>query len=124
MFNGKVLSSTDVTGKLILLDFWEVWCGPCIESMPKIQRLYETYKSKGLNVYGITHDMKQLQSAKLFVKNQEIQFPMLIGNDKSRQNYKFSGTVPLYILIDKNGKVALVSEGYPPNLEEVIQSLL
>lgn len=123
-FDGKTLASTDISGRLILLDFWEVWCGPCIESMPKVQQLYETYKNKGLNVYGITNDSKQLQTAKQLIKKQEIQFPMLIGNEKLRQDYKFSGTVPLYILIDKNGTIALVSEGYPSNLEEVIKRML
>jgi len=123
-FDGKTLADTAIHGKLILLDFWEVWCGPCMASMPKVQQLYERYKSEGLEVYGITNDLKQLAVARTLVKKQKITFPMLIGSEKLKQDYKLNGTVPLYILIDKKGKIALVSEGYPANLEDVIKSML
>lgn len=123
-FDGKTISNNDTDGKVMLLDFWEVWCGPCIESIPKVQRLYEKYKDSGLMVYGITNDLKQLQTAKLLATKEKIQFPMLIGNERLRNDYKFNGTVPLYILIDKAGKIVLISEGYPANLEDVIKDLL
>lgn len=123
-FSGAIVSSMGIKGKVTLLDFWEVWCGPCVESLPKVQQLYQSYKNKGLNIYGITNDLKQLSSAKLLVKKQALEFPMLVGNVKIRKNYKLNGTVPLYILIDKKGRIVLVSEGLPGNLEETIQRLL
>ncbi|MEJ7693590.1 TlpA disulfide reductase family protein [Daejeonella sp.] len=118
-FDGKKISSADFKGKAVLLDFWEIWCGPCIESMPKIQQLYEKYKDKGLTVYGITNDLKQLPSARLYAKNKNIPFATLIGNEQIKKDYKLS-SVPFYILINKEGIASMVMPAYPPNLEEEI----
>ncbi len=119
-FDGMTISSGDYKGKTILLDFWEVWCGPCIESMPRIEKLYEKYKSKGLLIFGIINDLKQLQAAQNMVKSRGVQFPTLTGNAKMKADFKFDGGVPLYVLIDKTGKISWISRGYPGNLEELI----
>jgi peroxiredoxin len=123
-FDGKIVSSTDLKGKAVLLDFWEVWCGPCIESMPKIKELYNKYKEKGLEAYGITNDLKQISSAKAFAKKRELNFPVLIGNEKLRQEYNPDGAVPLYVLIDKTGKISFISPGYSSSIEEIIVDVL
>lgn len=122
-FDSKIIKSSEMRGKLVLLDFWEVWCGPCLESMPKVQHLYDTYKEKGLLVYGITTEVKQLQPAKQLIKSRGIRFPMLIGNEQLKKDYKMNA-IPLYLLIDKNGKVIFVSEGYSDSLEATIQANL
>ncbi len=110
-------------GKVTLLDFWEVWCAPCIASMPKIQRLYDQYKEKGLQVYGITHEADQLEVARKRVEKSKVTFPMLIGNEHSGKSYHVSA-VPLYVLIDKHGKVVYLSEGFSDQLEREIQRAL
>ncbi len=122
-FDNKSINLSKMRGKAILLDFWEVWCGPCLESMPKVQKLYDTYKDEGLLVYGITNEIKQLQPSKLLVKNRGINFPMLIGNEQLKKDYKLSA-VPLYILIDKNGKVIFISEGYSDEMEAAIKAAI
>jgi thiol-disulfide isomerase/thioredoxin len=122
-FNNKRVSTDDFKGKVVLLDFWEVWCGPCIESMPKVEKLFEKYKDKGLLVYGITNDTKQLTPSKLMVQKKNIAIPMLIGNEQLKQAYKANG-IPLYILINKLGKVSLVSEGFSTDIEAAIQFAL
>lgn len=119
-FEGMAVMSEDFKSKTILLDFWEVWCGPCIESMPKVEKLYEKYKNKGFRIYGIVNDLKQLQSAKNLVRSKGIQFPILSGNAKLKIDYKFDGGVPMYVLIDKTGKVSWVSRGYPGDMEKRI----
>lgn len=49
-FYGATMTLMEKRGKVILLDFWEVWCGPCLESMPKIDELYVEFRSSGLEV--------------------------------------------------------------------------
>jgi thiol-disulfide isomerase/thioredoxin len=83
-FDNKKVSLADLRGKLVLLDFWEVWCGPCVESMPKVQHLYDAYKDKGLLVFGVIHEAKELEPSKLLVDKRGIRFPMLVGNEQSR----------------------------------------
>ncbi|GAB2780942.1 hypothetical protein GCM10027275_25640 [Rhabdobacter roseus] len=110
-------------GKVTLLDFWEVWCAPCIASMPKVQQLYDRYKEVGLQVYGITHEADQLETARKRVEKSKVTFPMLMGNEHSRKAYHLSA-IPLYILIDKYGKVVYLSEGFSDELEREIQKAL
>lgn len=118
-FDGTPLPPVDLNGKLILLDFWEVWCGPCVESMPRVQGLYEKYKVKGLEVFGIIHQTEHLHAAKKLLEKIKPGFRMVRGNDKMKNDFSLQA-VPLYILADRYGVIVLVSEGYPENLEEMI----
>ena len=122
--DGKIISEVDLKGRVVLLDFWEVWCGPCMESMPKVQALYNRFRSIGFEVYGITNDLKHLQSTKAFTKSKALNFPVLIGNEKFKKDYKLDGSVPLYILLDKKSTIKFVGQGYPPNIEELILNQL
>lgn len=110
-------------GKVVLLDFWEAWCGPCIASMPKIQRLYDRYKAHGLQVYGIIHETSQLSISKKRAEKTGVTFPMLVGNEASKKSFHVSA-IPLYILIGKDGKVLFLHEGFSDDLENEIQKAL
>lgn len=122
-FDGKAISSNDFKGKVMLLDFWEIWCGPCIEAMPKIMALYDNYHSRGLEIFGITNDLKQLSSARAFSERKQINFPLLIGNEQVKKDYR-SEAVPLYVLIDRKGIIWMVSLGYTDELEKKIAEAL
>jgi len=122
-FDGKTVRSADVKQKAVLLDFWAVWCGPCIASMPKVQALYDKYKNKGLEVYGVMTEKGDEEPAKLWAKKQSYSFPMLIGNEQLKEAYQVNA-IPLYVLVDKEGKIAFVSEGFNPELEAAIQKVL
>lgn len=111
------------TGKVTLLDFWEAWCGPCIASMPKIQELYEKYKNTGLEVYGIVHEQNQLAISKKRAEKAGTTFPMLIGNAQSRNAYHIVA-IPLYVLVNREGKVIYLHEGFSEELEKEIQKAL
>jgi thiol-disulfide isomerase/thioredoxin len=124
LLNGTKVAFSSLKEKVILLDFWEVWCGPCIVSMPKVQALYDKYKGKGLVVYGIVNDQRNIQSTKEFVKKRSINLPVLIGDEQFQKNYKFDGSVPLYLLINKKGEVSLVQFGFSDNIETLIRKEL
>lgn len=119
-FENAVLGSNDFKGKVVLLDFWEVWCSPCVASMPKIQKLYDQYNAKGLLVYGIINEPNSLAAAKRLIQKKAISFPMLVGNEKLKTDYSLNA-VPMYVLIDKEGKVVLAQEGYNNELEKAVE---
>jgi thiol-disulfide isomerase/thioredoxin len=121
--SGDSLASSTFGGKVVLLDFWEVWCGPCLVSIPKVEQLYHKYGSQGLLVYGVTHEVGQLDALRRVVAKRSINFPTLIGTDQVRSDYKLSA-IPLYILIDRGGQIRYIREGFSDKLEESIQHLL
>jgi thiol-disulfide isomerase/thioredoxin len=110
-------------GTVILLDFWETWCGPCIASMPNIQGLYDKYKDRGLKVYGIIHESGQLDVSKKRAEKSGLTFPMLVGNKTSRRYFHVSA-IPLYVLIGRDGRVRYLSEGFSDRIEAEIQLAL
>ena len=122
-FDGSPLSSDDFKGKLILLDFWEVWCGPCVASMPRVKELYEKYKSSGLEVIGIIHQTEHLKTARLLLEKIKPGFKMALGNEQMKNIFSLQA-VPLYILVNRTGNIVLVSEGFPETLEEMIRTYL
>lgn len=122
-FESDKLSPLTAPGKVVLLDFWEAWCGPCIASMPKVQQLYDRYHKHGLEVYGITHEINQLDISKKRIAKAGLTFPMLIGNEASRKSFHVSA-IPLYALIGKDGTIRYLHEGFSDALEREIQKAL
>jgi thiol-disulfide isomerase/thioredoxin len=122
-FDDRSVSTAQLGGKVVLLDFWEVWCGPCIASMPKVQSLYENYKTKGLEVYGLMSEKDQLAAARLLVQKTKIDFPMLVADQQLLKAFGINA-VPTYILIDKKGNIRFTSEGFSEQIENEIKKLL
>ncbi len=122
-FDSTKSYSVVTEGKVTLLDFWEVWCGPCIASMPKVQQIYDRYKDRGLVVYGIVHETGQIDISKKRAEKAKATFPMLIGNKQSKDGFQLAA-IPLYVLIDKQGMIIYAKEGYSADLEQEIQKAL
>ena len=118
-----MVSLKDLKGKVVLLDFWEVWCAPCIQSMPKVQQLYEQYGPKGLSVYGIVNDTANVAASRQMIKKRSVSFPMLQGSRQLQQLYG-TNSVPLYVVINREGVVMLISEGFSEEVEAAIKGAL
>ncbi len=122
-FEGDRISLSALKGNFVLFDFWEVWCGPCIAAMPKVQHLYKRYKAQGLVVIGITNESENVESAKLMVKKKNVGYLNLIGNDQVREEYK-AFAVPKYVLLDRSLNIIYSSTGYSEELDAKIASVL
>jgi peroxiredoxin len=104
---GKPISIEAYRGKVVLVDFWAVWCGPCVADMPNVKKVYEKYKDKGFDVIGISldNDEKQLRD---FLKKNDIPWRQVFSgkgwdSPVSRQYGIYS--IPSVWLIDKDGKL-------------------
>lgn len=112
--NGKDFSLTSLQGKYVLLDFWGSWCGPCRQSHPHLKAVYEKYKSKGLEIVGISEEkmssLAQSETAwKKAVKDDGIEWLHVLNNYGKEnfdlvQKYGVTG-FPTKFLLDKEGRI-------------------
>lgn len=102
--DGNVKTERDVKGELILVDFWASWCKPCIESIPKLETIYEKYKDKGLTVVSVSVDTNPNDWLK-YLEKHSFKWLSLLGNGQEitqRYNFKY---IPYVLIADKDGKV-------------------
>lgn len=107
-------SATDINGesvdtdsikdsKLIMVNFWEPWCGPCVKEMPDLEKLYQNYKDQGFVILGVFYSLDSLDDAKAVVGDINITYPILIGNEDF---FPFmTEYVPTTVLFDSEGNL-------------------
>ncbi len=101
---GKEITLSGLKGKVVLLDFWATWCGPCRESIPHLVQLYKTYHDNGFEVIGMSVDKGDGETVRHFVKSMEIPYPVILAPEEVARNYGVTA-LPTTLFIDKEGKV-------------------
>ena len=129
----KPVSWDEFKGKVVVLDFWGSWCGPCRMELPIFQAVYERYKDKGVAFLGMNFERpvlgKDLRDlAREFMERNKYTFPVVVDHDQVATNaYNVSGFPTVY-LVDKTGNIRYknvgVSEGIETILQDQIESLL
>jgi thiol-disulfide isomerase/thioredoxin len=126
---GNEINLADFIGeKAILLDFWSIYCGPCVEEMPTLIELYDKYNDMGLEVFGISLDSRfNARRLGKFVDSYKRDIPYPIIHDAQSEIRGLYGvsTLPTAILVDKNGKVHLFFMGFAEDeLEAAVRQVL
>ncbi len=108
---GVSLGSDDLSGKLVLLNFWATWCPPCRLEMPSMEKLYQEFKRNGLEIVAVNF-MEQEKSIQSYLKESGFTFPVLLDkNGEIAQRYGVHA-LPITFLIGRKGNVIAKSMGY------------
>lgn len=122
--DGKMVGPKNYRGKVLLIDFWASWCGPCIAEIPNVIKAYEHYKDKGLEVLSVSIDKDSGEWLKA-IKKTGMPWNQIIATNSGKEItnlYQFSG-IPFIVLIDKEGRI-VQKNLRGPALENAIKELL
>lgn len=123
--NDSPVKLSSFKGKVVLIDFWASWCGPCRASIPSVIKLYDKYKAKGFEVFGVSIDSKKKDWLKAIAQD-KITYPQV--NDKAGWYSKTTemygvNAIPNTFLLDKTGKIVAIDlDG--EQLENKVKALL
>lgn len=128
--NNTTQTLSQYRGKVVLMNFWATWCGPCQVEMPHLQKMYVELAPRGLVILGISaDDAKTTSMVKPLAKNKGLTYPVLLDIQSAVvTQYNPSKTLPFNVLVDRSGNVANVFSGYNPgdevNLRKAVETLL
>ena len=117
--NGKQVSLEDYKGKVVLVNFWATWCGPCQAEMPHLQKMYVDLEDQGFVVLSISADnARDASKVKPLVKRNRYTFPVLLDKDSTVVNqYNPESVLPYNVLIGRDGNIIWQKASYAPGEE-------
>jgi thiol-disulfide isomerase/thioredoxin len=107
---GESIDSASLRGKVVLVNFWATWCGPCKEEMPALERLKESFSGKNLELLAVTTD-EQLEGIRGFVHTLGLEFPVLLDNTKDVSAAFGVRGLPTTVVIGKDGRMLAKAVG-------------
>ncbi len=124
---GRTVKLADYKGKIVLLNFWATWCGPCKIEIPWFVEFEQKYKDRGFAVLGVAMDEEGWELVKPYVEKHQINYRMVIGNDVVAQKYGGVDSLPTSFVIDKEGRIAATHIGlvskrdYQKDIDELLE---
>lgn len=124
--DGVKVALADYKGKVVLLNFWATWCGPCKIEIPWFIEFNKTYKDRGFAVLGVSLDDDGWKSVRPYLAEKRIDYTVVLGNDQVSKSYGDVDSLPTTFIIDRDGRIAFVHMGLvgKDTYEKEIRSLL
>ncbi len=115
--SGENLRLSEYRGDVVMINFWATWCGPCRQEMPLLDELYTRYQRVGFNLLGVNIDDDSNRAMDM-IRELGVNFPVLFDSRKEVSKMYDVDAMPVTVLIDREGNVRYVHQGYKPGYEE------
>ncbi len=126
--NGGKVSLASLKGKVVVLDFWATWCGPCIREIPEYAEFWRKNQLRGIEVVGVVVDSGEPQEIQDFIREYRIPYRQILGDDKIQSEYGVNQGYPTTFVIDRQGLIRWKGLGSPPSkfkkLQETVDAAL
>jgi peroxiredoxin len=114
---GPSMRLSEHLGEVVIINFWATWCGPCRQEMPLLDELYGKYQRAGLVMLSVNID-ENAEPAIEMARTLKISYPVLFDTRKAVSRAYDVSAMPVTVLVDREGVVRYVSEGYKPGYEK------
>ena len=114
---GENLRLSEYRGDVVMINFWATWCGPCRQEMPLLDELYSRYERVGFNLLGVNIDDDSNRAMDM-IRELGVNFPVLFDARKEVSRLYDVDAMPVTVLVDREGTVRYVHQGYKPGYEE------
>ena len=123
---GHPFSLADYQGKVVLVNFWATWCIPCRTEIPDLIKLQLQYRDQGLRIIGITYPPEKNSEVLRFVRKLRVNYRVAMGTKATKALFTPSETLPMTIVIDREGAIRDVIEGimYADEFDQKVKPLL
>ena len=123
--NGKTIKLADLRGKVVLLNFWATWCVPCRTEIPDLVKKQGEFRDD-LQIVGITYPPEEINAVRRVMREAKINYQIAIGTRETKRKFTSSETLPLTVIIDREGMIQGIIEGimYSDEFDEKVKPLI
>src|SRR5690606_9944965 len=109
--DGREVDSAQFKGKVVVVDFWATWCGPCIAEIPGYIDMQKKYGDQGLVIVGISVDQKSATEVKEFAASKGINYTIVMSDDRVTDDFGGVQVIPTTFLINREGRIVHAKKG-------------